>query len=110
VLGHSAFPHHHHSIEIKIEKHGHHDHDDSHNQDQDSDHEQDHNAFTFSQIDHIFLNGKQLDLPIVLAITPVTISPIFTREDYKEEYFDKDIQCPPLIDIPSHSLRGPPYV
>ena len=105
VLAHAAIPHHHHVEPPAKEHHHHHDADHDH----DSDGEDDHNVFTFSQIDEIFLSGKQLSIPIVIAFSPTpSFTLVVSEEDVTIEYFEKDIHRPPLIRIPQQTFRGPP--
>jgi hypothetical protein len=104
VLAHSSFPHHHHLAKPISEHHHHHD-EDHHQHDEDDDH----SVFSFSQIDDIFINGKQLNVPIAIAFVP---TPCFTfvvsEEDVKAEYLERDIHRPPLISIAQPPFRGPP--
>jgi hypothetical protein len=103
VLAHAAVPHHHH-VEPPVKEHHHHHDNEHHHNDEEHD---DHSAFTFSQIDDIFLFSKQLTVPVLLAFIPTqTFNVVISEEDV--EYFEKDIHRPPLICIPHHTLRGPP--
>jgi hypothetical protein len=106
VLAHAAIPHHHH-VTPSVEKHHHHsDADHHHHHDDDDD---DHSVFTFSQIDDIFLNGKQLNVPIIIAFIPTpSFTLVISEEDVVVEYIERNIHRPPLIYIPQHSFRGPP--
>ncbi len=104
VLAHAAVPHHHH-LEPPVKEHHHHDADHHHHDDG----EGDHSVFTFSQIDDIFLHGKQITVPIVIAFIPTpSFTVVISEEDATVEYFEKDIHRPPLISIPQHPFRGPP--
>jgi hypothetical protein len=105
VLAHSAFPHHHHftqTIHSHNHEHNHHEHED----------EQDHNVFSFIQIDTIFLNGKQITVPFILICLPTFLETfsVIVNDDTDEELFERDILRPPLIAVVKHALRGPPIL
>jgi hypothetical protein len=105
VLAHAAVPHHHH-VEIPVKK-THHHHDASHHHHDNE--EDDHSVFTFSQIDAIFITGKQLTVPVLISFIPtVSFTLVVSEEDVTIEYINKDIHRPPLILIPNLTFRGPP--
>lgn len=116
ILAHSVFPHHHHKVKTEKAKHSEehqHSHDKSnghqHNDDSDSHH---HGLFTYSQIDNIFLTGKQV-------IVPITLTPIIEIFEWSfiayntqgpDNSYRKDIELPPLICCQEISFRGPPII
>jgi hypothetical protein len=105
VLGHSAVPHHHH-VDVPVKKI--HDHHEASHHDHDNE-EDDHSVFTFSQIDAIFITGKQLTVPILISFIPtVSFTLVVSEEDVTIEYISNDIHRPPLILIPNLTFRGPP--
>ncbi len=112
TLAHSVFPHHHHVESAKAiqnedadhhqeEDHGHH-HDDAE--------DQQHNIFTFGQIENTFLTGKQVVVPIIIApvIEIFEWTSVAYREQEPDDHYIKDIELPPLIRCQQISFRGPP--
>src|SRR5687768_16822858 len=94
VLGHSVFPHHHHLAQPMADHHHYHDVAHHHDAHEDSGH----SIFSFIQIDDIFINGKQLTVPITIVFAPsASFTFVISEKDVKLEYVEKDIDRPPLI-------------
>jgi hypothetical protein len=105
VLGHNVFPHHHHDEDLVIEHHEHDDHDDD---------DQDHNIFTFGQLDDVFIPGKieakvfNDYIPALFIHFVKEFSLALTVFCKKSEYNFKYEFPPPSTYHHTHSLRGPP--
>ena len=115
ILAHSVFPHHHHKVKTEQANHSEeHQHDhksngDQHDDDSDGHH---HGLFTYSQIDNIFLTGKQVIVPITLTpIIEVFDWSFFTYPNQEpDDFYVRDIELPPLIPHQEISFRGPPII
>lgn len=116
ILAHSVFPHHHHKVKTEQLNHSEehqHDHHKSngHQHDDDSDGHH-HGLFTYSQIDNMFLTGKQV-------IVPIPLTPIIEVFDWSffaytnqepDDFYARDVELPPLIPHQEISFRGPPII
>jgi hypothetical protein len=112
ILAHSVFPHHHH-VESVESNHAedvdhHHNADHSHHHDDADDHQ--HNIFTFGQIEHTFLTGKQVIVPLTIAPVIEVFEWTFVAylDQEPDDHYIKDIELPPLIRCQQISFRGPP--
>jgi hypothetical protein len=114
ILAHSVFPHHHHTEEKQAiqNEEDHHDHKGSkwHQHDDSEDHH--HGIFTSSQIENIFLTGKQLVVSMVVTsvIAIFEWSSVIYKNQEPDNFYIKDIELPPLIRCQKISFRGPPLI
>lgn len=112
VLAHSIFPHHHHLVSDQTahnEDIDHHEDADHHHHDDESD---DHNVFSFGQLEDSFLTGKQVILSSI-ALEAIEI-PIWSfkivRPEKSENFCLRDIELPPLLRCLQIDFRGPPSI
>jgi hypothetical protein len=105
VLAHLFIPHHHHlpdNFHATLEHAHHHDADTD-------EHHGEHNAYTFTQADHSFVNAKSVVVMAFICFLILTLTFICGVEvNTIRSYFDCAIERPPLLYISAVSFRGPP--
>jgi hypothetical protein len=111
-MAHSVFPHHHRiasDMKAQDKHHHHHSPTDTHHHGESDDESRD--LVNFGKLDHTFLAGKQLVVPVGIApvIEVYNWSVIITNVERKaDNFYIEDIELPPWIRCQEISFRGPP--
>jgi hypothetical protein len=115
IIGHNCLPHHHHDA---IESVAHHlNHDEDHDRqtghhDHEQDTEDDHNLFSFAQLDEDFVPVKSqkvnIDLPILYLLTPVITYQMDQLKEQSKNHFGYYREFPPPRNYLSNLFSRPP--
>ncbi len=117
IVGHTTLPHHHHELIEALAHHNDHHEDESTDTDH-HDHEQnkkdDHNIFSFAQLDEDFVPSQfskvSLDLPILYLLTPVLTYRFKQLNENSKNHFVCYREFPPPGSYSSNLFSRPPPV
>lgn len=115
IIGHSSLPHHHHEVIATVAHHHHHDEKETgkHQHNDDDSKDEEHNIFSFAQLDEDFFPVKihhiSIELPIVYLLTPVITYHDHLFREKSKTHFGCYKEYPPPGNYRSHlPSRGPP--
>jgi hypothetical protein len=116
IMGHNSLPHHHDTGNLPAaHHHDHHDHHGNTNNGQGHHHheqKEDHNIFSFGQMDDEFLPSQfskvNIDLPLIYLLTPVLSFQVKLISQKNKTHFGHYREYPPPNFISSYLFSRPP--
>jgi hypothetical protein len=113
VIGHNSMPHHHRTeIQLFTNYDDHHEGAEADHHDQGQSKEDDHNIFSFAQLDEDFIPSQfskvNIDLPILYLLTPVITCQIAQLKEQSKNHFGYYREFPPPGNYLSNLFSRPP--
>jgi hypothetical protein len=113
IMGHNSLPHHHHTGKPPAaHHHDHHDHHENSGHHHHHEHNEDHNIFSFAQLDDEFRPSQfskvNIDLPFLYLLTPVLTFHLHQVKTKTKTNFGYYREFPPPNFITSHLFSRPP--